>query len=334
MFNFGLRIGAALLFTSLGATFATAAPAAKLTPDAINAATLTGAKLEGDEPSALGVRVQVLLDREHFSPGEIDGRLGENAKKALRAYAEAQQLPSSDALTAELWGKLAADSRPVLTRYTLTKKDVGGPFLKKLPAKMEAMKSLPRLGYTSAREALAEKFHMSQGLLAALNPGQRFKRAGETITVVDVAPATPDTVEAQRLEVDKTRQTVKAFDATGRLIAFYPATVGSEDKPSPSGTLKVTDVSPNPTYGYNPDYKFKGIKSKKPFEIKPGPNNPVGTMWIGLSEQGYGIHGTPEPSHVSKAESHGCVRLTNWDAQRIAALVGKGTPVEFIDALR
>ncbi|MCG6203657.1 L,D-transpeptidase family protein [Rhodopseudomonas sp. HC1] len=327
-FNLGLRIGVILLSTCL----ASAAWAAELTPDAINAAEPASAQIEGDEPSPLVVRLQVLLDRAHFSPGEIDGRLGENAKKALRAYSEAQQLPSSDVVTDELWRKLAADGRPVLTRYTLTKKDVDGPFLKKLPAKLEAMKSLPRLAYTSAQEALAEKFHMSQGLLATLNPGQRFKRAGETITVIDIAPAVPETVKAQRIEVDKTRQTVKAFDDTNRLIAFYPATVGSEDKPSPSGTLKVTEVSPNPTYGYNPDYKFKGVKTTKPFEIKPGPNNPVGTMWIGLSEQGYGIHGTPEPSHVSKAESHGCVRLTNWDAQRIAALVGKGTPVEFTDA--
>lgn len=329
-FNRGLHLATILFLNCLN----TVATAAKLIPQAVNAAAPAGATIDDDAPSALGVRLQVLLDRAHFSPGEIDGRLGENAKKALRAYAEAQQLPSSDVITDELWQKLAADARPVLMRYTLTAKDVDGPFLKKLPGKMEAMKALPRLGYTSAQEALAERFHMSKPLLAALNPGQRFKRAGETITVVDIAPATPESVKAQRIEVDKTRQTVKAFNDANRLIAFYPATVGSEDKPSPSGTLKVTEVSPNPTYRYNPDYKFKGVKSKTPFEIKPGPNNPVGTMWIGLSEQGYGIHGTPEPSHVSKAESHGCVRLTNWDAQRIAALVGKGTPVEFIDAQR
>jgi lipoprotein-anchoring transpeptidase ErfK/SrfK len=344
--NRGTRICAAIVFACL----TTGASAAKLTPEAINAAqpaksteaskskaeAKTEAKAEaaGDESTALGVKLQVLLDRAHFSPGEIDGRLGENARKALRAYAEAQQLPSADTLSEEVWAKLAADNRPALTTYTLTKKDVAGPFLKKLPAKMEAMKSLPRLGYTSVQEALAETFHMSKSLLAALNPGQNFKRAGDVINVVDTKPAAPETAKAQRIEVDKDRQTVKAFDANNTLIAFYPATVGSEDKPSPSGTLKVTDVSPNPTYRYNPDYKFKGVKSRKPFEIKPGPNNPVGNMWIGLSAEGYGIHGTPEPDRVSKAESHGCVRLTNWDAHRIGALLGKGTPVNFVDAQR
>jgi lipoprotein-anchoring transpeptidase ErfK/SrfK len=114
-----------------------------------------------------------------------------------------------------------------------------------------------------------------------------------------------------------------------RLVAFYPATVGSEEKPSPAGTLKVASVQKNPTYRYDPEYAFKGVRSRKPFTIKPGPNNPVGTVWIGLSEKGYGIHGTPDPSKVSKAESHGCIRLTNWDAQRLAGMVSKGTPVVF-----
>ena len=136
------------------------------------------------------------------------------------------------------------------------------------------------------------------------------------------------------MEIDKVRQTVKLFDKSNALIGFYPATIGSEEKPSPSGTLKVTEVSRNPTYRYNPDYHFKGIRSDKPFTIKPGPNNPVGTVWIGLSAEGYGIHGTPEPGKVSKAESHGCVRLTNWDAERVASKISKGASVEFAAASR
>jgi lipoprotein-anchoring transpeptidase ErfK/SrfK len=118
------------------------------------------------------------------------------------------------------------------------------------------------------------------------------------------------------------------------LIGFYPATVGSEEKPSPSGSVKVTEVSRNPTYRYNPDYHFKGVHSRKPFTIRPGPNNPVGTIWINLSAEGYGIHGTPLPGKVSKAESHGCVRLTNWDAEHVADRVAKGTQVAFIDGPR
>jgi lipoprotein-anchoring transpeptidase ErfK/SrfK len=172
---------------------------------------------------------------------------------------------------------------------------------------------------------------MSERLLVALNPGRHFDRAGETIVVVDTATDEETQAKADRVEVDKVRQTVKLFDKSNALIGFYPATVGSEEKPSPSGTLKVTEISKNPFYRYNPAYRFKGVQSRKPFTIKPGPNNPVGTVWINLSADGYGIHGTPSPDKISKAESHGCVRLTNWDAERVAARVAKGTPVAFTD---
>ncbi len=327
--GFGLALTLALAATS--------ACAAGLTADAINAAEPAAkSALSNEKPTPLGVRLQVLLDRAHFSPGEIDGRFGENAKKALRAYAEAQQLPASDKLTDDLWARLKADSQAVMTTYTITDKDIAGPFLQKLPARMEDMRGIPKLGYTSPREALAEKFHMSEALLAALNPGQHFDRAGALLVVVDTVGKSGDksgesSAKAARVEVDKNRQVVKLFDRSNVLIGFYPATVGSEEKPSPTGTLKVTAVNHNPTYGYNPDYHFKGVHTKKRFEIQPGPNNPVGTVWINLSAEGYGIHGTPSPGKVSKAESHGCVRLTNWDAERVADRVSKGTPVEFVD---
>jgi lipoprotein-anchoring transpeptidase ErfK/SrfK len=300
---------------------------------AINSAEPSKKTLSKENPTPAGVRLQVLLDRAHFSPGEIDGKFGENAKKALRAYAEAQQLPISDDVTTEVWQKLATDSRPVTTNYTIQKQDVAGPFLHKLPAKMEEMKHIPKLAYTSPREGLAEKFHMSEELLAALNPQERFDRAGDSIVVVDAA-TDENPRKADRVEVDKVRQTVRLFDKANAFIGFYPATVGSEEKPSPSGTLKVTEIDQNPTYRYNPAYHFKGVHSRKPFTIEPGPNNPVGTVWINLSADGYGIHGTPSPGKVSKAASHGCVRLTNWDAERVAARVSKGTAVAFVDDRR
>lgn len=314
----------------------TAAPALAAGMDAAAIASAEPSKknLSNEKPTPAGVRLQVLLDRAHFSPGEIDGKFGENAKKALRAYAEARQLPSSDEVTDDVWKALQADGRPTTTTYTITDKDVAGPFLHKLPARMEDMKDIPKLGYTSPREALAEKFHMSEQLLAALNPGRHFDRAGETIAVVDTSDgggAAP--AKAERVEIDKARQTVKLFDKSNALIGFYPASVGSEEKPSPSGTLKVTEIDPNPTYRYNPAYHFKGVHSRKPFKIMPGPNNPVGTMWINLSADGYGIHGTPSPQNISKGQSHGCVRLTNWDAERVAASVAKGTPVAFVEGL-
>lgn len=305
-------------------------PSRAFNAETINAANFTG-KLPPDEKlSPLAVKLQVLLDRAHFSPGEIDGMFGDNVEKALLAFAEANSLPSGKALTPEIWAKLqAGSSDPVMTDYVLTEKDVKGPFLDKLPVKMEEMKSLKKLDYTSAREALGERFHMSQDLLETLNPKAKFDKAGDTITIVKLSDRKPDRVS--RLEVDKVRQTVKAFAKDGALLAFYPASVGSDEKPTPSGALKVTSVHANPIYRYDPKYKFKGVESSKPFTINGGPNNPVGAMWIGLSEKSYGIHGTSDPSRVSKSDSHGCVRLTNWDVERLGASVKKGVEVSFVD---
>jgi lipoprotein-anchoring transpeptidase ErfK/SrfK len=307
------------------------AAGASLDVAAINNAEFVSKPPAADKIDAVIVKIQVLLDRDHFSPGEIDGKLGENAQKALKAFAEANSLASDKPLTPEIWTVLSGTSKePAITEYTISESDVKGPFLKKLPAKMDDMKGLKALSYTSPREAIAEKFHMSESLLVALNPGKKFDRAGERIFVANVPNKQPK-LAIGRIEVDKSRQTVKAFDPSGALIAFFPATVGSEEKPSPNGSFKVVSSDANPTYRYNPDYKFKGVKSKQPFTIEPGPNNPVGSYWIGLSAEGYGIHGTPNPSKVSKAESHGCVRMTNWDAALLGTNVKKGTPVVFVD---
>ncbi|WP_298260391.1 L,D-transpeptidase family protein [Bradyrhizobium sp.] len=313
---------------------ASTAFAARMDPAAVTKAEPPAKTISNDKPTPFAIRLEVLLDRAHFSPGEIDGKFGTNAKKALRAFAEAEQLPSSDNVTEDVWKKLQIDQQPVLADYIVTEKDIAGPFLRKLSSKMEAMKHIPRLGYTSTREQIAEKFHMSQQLLSLLNPREHFDRAGDTIVVLNTIDDQAAPPKAYRVEVDKSRQTVKLFDKSNALIGFFPATVGSQEKPSPSGTLKVTEIDQNPIYRYNPRYHFKGVHSKRPFTIKPGPNNPVGVVWINLSGDGYGIHGTPSPGKISRAESHGCVRMTNWDAERVAASVGKGTPVNFVDSGR
>jgi lipoprotein-anchoring transpeptidase ErfK/SrfK len=303
--------------------------AAELNPERINAANFTGKLPSEDSISPLAVKVQVLLDRARFSPGEIDGRFGDNVEKALQAFAEANAL-AGKVLTSEIWSKLQqASGDAIITEYVLTERDIKGPYLEKLPARMEDMKSLKALDYTGPKEALSERFHMSQDLLAALNPAQKFNRAGAKINVVNLAHQAA--AKTARIEVDKARETVRAFAKDGTLIAFYPASVGSEEKPTPSGTLKVVSIQPNPTYRYDPKYKFKGVESTKPFTINAGPNNPVGSMWIGLSQAGYGIHGTGDPSRVSKSESHGCVRLTNWDVARLAQSLKKGVAVTFIE---
>ncbi|MGJ5023041.1 L,D-transpeptidase family protein [Bradyrhizobium oligotrophicum] len=314
----------------LCAALVTPAVSAELTADAVNGAELRKRPPAEEKMDPVAIRAQVLLDRARISPGEIDGRFGDNARTALAAFARAKGLAGDAKLTPELWDALLrGDQAPAIVSYTITRDDVKGPFLKKLPQHMEDMKDLPALGYTSPREALAEKFHMSEQLLSALNPKASFDKEGEQIAVANVIRPDEKAPEIMRLDISKDAGTVQAFDKDGRLVAVFPATVGSEEKPTPDGTFKVTSRDADPNYRYNPDYEFKGVKSRKPFTIKPGPNNPVGAYWIGLSVgNGYGIHGTPEPSKVGKSESHGCVRLTNWDVRFLGDHLSKKAKVE------
>ncbi|AWN39428.1 L,D-transpeptidase [Methylobacterium durans] len=292
-----------------------------------------------DDPDPLTVKAQVLLDRARFSPGAIDGRDGDNYQGALDAFAKAQGLSETKSLTPELFEKLqAAGSDPVITEYTITEDDVRGPFVEKIPAKMEEQAELDAMSYTNPREMLAERFHMSRDLLSALNPDAAFDKAGTVIAVAAVPPLgrgkvkakdLPQAPKVSRIEIDKASRDLRAFDKDGKLLAYYPASIGSEEKPAPSGEAKVKGVAFEPAYTYNPKYQFAGVKSKEKFSIHPGPNNPVGVVWIDLSIPSYGIHGTPDPEKVGKTESHGCIRLTNWDARDLALHVERGATVSF-----
>jgi peptidoglycan hydrolase-like protein with peptidoglycan-binding domain len=225
--------------------------AATIDASAINAAQFSAKHTSKEQLDPAVIKAEILLDRARFSPGEIDGKLGENAKKALRSFAVANGLPASDVVTPDSWTKLVATSQdPVLTEYKITESDVKGPFLKKLPAKLEDMRNLKALSYSSPREEIAERFHMSEALLAQLNPGKKFDKVGETIAVANVI--NPPAATIGRVEVDKTLLTVKVFDPSNALVAVFPASVGSDEKPTPTGTLKVISSDANPNYRYNP----------------------------------------------------------------------------------
>jgi lipoprotein-anchoring transpeptidase ErfK/SrfK len=302
----------------------------QLTAETVNAARFEKA-VTSRGPSAVVLKAQVLLDRLSFSPGAIDARAEDNFAKALAAFQRTHDLAPSGKLDAGTWEELAGrDDAPALVDYEIRDDDVKGPFTPQIPQKLEDMSTLEHLDYTGPVELLAEKFHVSESLLRQLNRGRPLDRAGSVIVVPNVRGARSGDAVA-RIEVDKPLKAVRAFAADGTLVAFYPASIGSKEKPAPSGTFRIREVAENPIYHYDPKFQFKGVKAQQPFTIRPGPNNPVGLVWIDLSKPSYGIHGTPDPTKVGKTESHGCIRLTNWDALDLAHRVRKGVQVAFLD---
>lgn len=269
-----------------------------------------------------GTKLQALLNWHQHGVGPVDGYWGKNTRKAMQAFQKAKGLKVTDSLNDETWQALRASERltrqPILVNYTLSDDDVNVKTTN-IPASAEGKSELKGMYYESVTEALAEKFHINEKYLKSLNPNATF-RAGETITVYN--PGNPNTKAVSRVVADKTTQTLYAYDDKDNLIASYPTTVGSSTTPSPSGTHTVEVKVHKPNYTYSADDDSQLI-------IPPGPNNPVGIVWIGLSKPSYGIHGSPDPARISRQASSGCVRLTNWDALALLGTIKNDATVEF-----
>ncbi|CAN7675178.1 L,D-transpeptidase family protein [Duganella sp. LjRoot269] len=287
---------------------------------AANAAVI-GPHSRGDEV----LRAQVLLDRAHFSSGEMDAAYGSNMRQAIRGFQKLHQLPVTGVVDAATWTELERDQAPVLDVYTVTAQDVAGPYTP-VPAGMMAKAKLPALGYANLAEALGERFHISPDLLRRLNPGKVLARAGTQLVVPNVAAAKP-LPKAASILVDAKEGTLTLLDAGGMPFAQFPASTGSKHDPLPEGRWQVRGVAVNPEYRYNPKLFWDAQAGDSKARLAAGPNNPVGVAWIELSKEHYGIHGTPEPGKIGKTQSHGCIRLTNWDVMAVVRSISRGAVV-------
>lgn len=283
--------------------------------------------------SSPNIQLQILLDLAGFSPGEIDGNFGSNTRKAISAYQKSKGLKVTGAPDKNTLGALKEFQEDSFTLYTITTEDANGPFIDSIPEDAMEKAQLRALDYRSSLELLSEKFHTKPELLRDSNPKSQFE-SGEQICVPNVLTEPKKQVERKNLViiVSEEKSDLVVQNSNEETLFYAPVTAGSEQDPLPQGTWKVTGVTENPTFYYNPDLFWDADPSHSKAVIRPGPNNPVGIIWIDISAEHYGLHGTPEPGKIGYAESYGCVRLTNWDVAKLAQFVTPGTRVIFNDA--
>ncbi len=272
--------------------------------------------------SAMTIKIQKLLDWNHASPGPIDGGWGMNSQKALINFQTMRGLPATGKMNQKTWEELNKNipaNKPVLVTYTLTAEDLKTNFAT-TPSGSEAKSKMKGLYYQDIKEMLGERFHMDVRYLEKLNKNKSYK-AGETITVLNVG--TPLKERITRAVANKADQTLYAYNGN-KLVATYPTTVGSSSTPSPQGSFKIINKVKMPWYKATVG---EGAQ-KQVYMLPPGPNNPVGVVWMGLSKPSYGLHGSPKPEGISRQASAGCVRLTNWDVLEVYANIEKGAVVE------